>query len=78
MPPKRTTWDRQTLRHVLVIVGADGKASRIEVGYDMGDMGDPSAQRRETQSLLPPGPRFATSDTLIAELQVGVKAQEGL
>ena len=84
MPPKRTTWDKAKVKHLLIIVGDDEKASRIEIGYDLGDLADATVSRAERKSLerpapaQPPGPRFIAADALVASLIADVKALEGI
>lgn len=84
MPPKTTTWNKLKFRHILIIIGADDKPSRIETGYDLGDLADAAVSRAGLKSLerpapaQPPGPRFNDADALAATLIADVKAQEGL
>ena len=46
MPPKVTTWNKATIRHVLLVVENDSVV-RIEVGYSMEDAADSAVHRRK-------------------------------
>ena len=77
MPAKVTTWNKAVVQHVLVLV-KDDVAVQIEIGYEMTDVADPGVKRREIETLLPPGPRFAAADALVKPLVGDVRVEEGL
>ena len=55
MPAKVTTWNKSTVRHVLLVVEKDSVV-KIEVGYNMEDAADATVVRHESEVLLPPAP----------------------
>ena len=76
MPPKTTTWDKQTPQHILIHLSPDWTVQAIETQYVMETSDDPRYQRTEHERA--DAAVFALATALDNRLRGDARTAEGL